>query len=364
MSFCSNAEGQTTNPEHAPVALLAEASPQIGTGHVVETFSIARTARRCGIPVKLWVNKGTPGKLLDLAPDRPEVTDDFSPKSLQQLAGGLWWRGCSVAVTSFRRITNQQVNALRQAGIGVACIDELGNVKLDCDVVINPSIVTKYHRYTSDNPRFRVWAGPQYMPLSEEYSELHQQPRSFTGDIRNIVIAMGGTDRSGATLRIVESLLNWRRDVTKHVVVGAGFVHMAELDSRLSAVEDVGFVVHRNLGSLANLLTLSDVGFTAGGNTLYELACLGTPAVVLFEDPHEREQSLAFQERGFGTCLGSGVKVTKNQIWAALDALESPEQRQSMCEAGRSLVDGKGTERILKSVLEIKRSGFFNTLIE
>jgi len=258
-----------------------------------------------------------------------------------------------LAVTSFRQVTNLQIDVLRQEGIRVACIDELGNDELDCDLVINPSLVTEYHRYTSNNPRFRVCAGPQYIPLSEEYEVLYQQPRSITGDIQNIVIAMGGTDRSGATLRIVESLLEWRRDVTKHVVVGAGFVNITELESKLSTVESAGFVIHRNLRSLVDLLMLSDIGFTAGGNTLYELACVGTPAVILFEDPHERKQGLAFQERGFGICLGPGTDVTKEQIWSALDVLAPPKYRHTMCDVGRSLVDGRGAERILTLILEL-----------
>lgn len=352
MNVCFKREGQMANLKHPLVALLAEASPQIGTGHVVEIFSIARTAVRHGIPVELWVNQDAPKELLEFAPCHVGVTDNFLNESLQQLAKTLRHQGCFLAITSFRRVTDSQIDALRQERIIVVCIDELGNTELDCNLVINPSIVTEYHRYTSKTPQFRVCAGPQYMPLSEQYGGLHQQPRLFTAGIQNIVIAMGGIDRSGATLRIIESLFDWRRDVTKHLVVGAGFAHMAKLESKLNTVQNAGFVIYQKLSSLSDLLTLSDVGFTAGGNTLCELACVGTPAVILFEDPHERKQGLAFQERGFGICLGSGTDVTKEQIWSTLDMLESPKRRQAMCDVGRSLVDGRGAERILTSILE------------
>jgi spore coat polysaccharide biosynthesis predicted glycosyltransferase SpsG len=98
------------------------------------------------------------------------------------------------------------------------------------------------------------------------------------------------------------------------------------------------------------LLFEGDVGFTAGGNTLYELACVGTPALVLYEDDHEMEQGIEFQRNGFGVCLGRGVGVTKSRIWRELDKLEEPDVRETWSRKGRSVVDGQGVERVLASL--------------
>jgi|TARA_B100002003_G_scaffold250217_1_gene288831 spore coat polysaccharide biosynthesis predicted glycosyltransferase SpsG len=164
---------------------------------------------------------------------------------------------------------------------------------------------------------------------------------------------MGGVDRSGATLNIAEHLLDWRPGIPKHIVVGANFMYRRELENFLSRANHPDFITHQDLPSLAQLLFEGDVGFTAGGNTLYELACVGTPALVLYEDPHEMEQGLEFQKKGFGICLGSGVEVTKSQIWGALAKLEKPELRAMFCRRGRSVVDGKGAERVLASLLAL-----------
>lgn len=336
------------------MTLLAEASSQIGTGHVVETFSLANVAQERDILVEIWLNKETPQGLYTSASCPVRVIDNFSTENLEQIRKSLPQKQRHLVVTNFRRITNLQIAALRQDGERrIACIDELGDVKLDCDLVVNPSPVTDYHRYRSDNPRFKLVVGPQYISLAKEYQALHRHPRKFEGPIQNIVITMGGTDRSGATLKIVKSLLDWRSNVTKHVVVGSGFSHTRELGAILNQADETGFVVHRGLSSLANLLSQCDVGFTAGGNTLCEMACVGTPALILYEDPHEREQTLAFQAQGFGICLGSGLNTKKEQIWEALNTLEAPEQREAFCRTGRVLVDGRGTERILASMLEL-----------
>ncbi len=335
------------------VALLAESSLHVGTGHVVEALSIARIAWEKGIPVELWVNKDTPGRFLSAAPCRVNLIDDFSVSSLRHISRRSRRQECRVVVTNLRRISNSQIEILRENGQRVACVDELGNTKLNCDLVVNPSIVSRYHSYTSVILDFRLCAGPQYLPLAENYSRLGQRARSFSGDIGSVVIAMGGVDRSGATLNIAEHLLDWRPGIPKHIVVGANFMYRRELENFLSRANHPDFITHQDLPSLAQLLFEGDVGFTAGGNTLYELACVGTPALVLYEDPHEMEQGLEFQKKGFGICLGSGVEVTKSQIWGALAKLEKPELRAMFCRRGRSVVDGKGAERVLASLLAL-----------
>ena len=347
MAYLSNWKSLECEPL---VAMFAESSPQVGTGHVVEMLSIAHVAMGQGIPVELWVNRGTEGNLISESPCRVNVIDDFSVSSLRDVARGLTRHECGLVVTNFRRISNSQIETLGDNGRRVACIDELGNTRLDCDLVINPSIVSRYHNYPSDNPDFRLFTGPAYLPLADDYRELNQRPRSFSGGIGNVVVAMGGVDRCGSTLKIAESLRDWRPGITKHIVLGASFMYRSELENILSQTNHLDFVIYQDLRSLTMLLFEGDVGFTAGGNTLYELACVGTPALVLYEDDHEMEQGIEFQRNGFGVCLGRGVGVTKSRIWRELDKLEEPDVRETWSRKGRSVVDGKGVERVLASL--------------
>jgi len=334
------------------IKLLAESSIEIGTGHIVESINIARMAQQHGISVELWVNFETPAELLENLPCHVRIVESFSIDCLHQIIQHLDHQQPTAIITNFRQVTNAQIDILYGDDRQLVCIDEWGNAKINCDAVINPSIVTEYHNYTSSKPGFCLFSGPEYLALSEEYKVLNQQSRQFESNIKQIVVSMGGTDRSGATLRIIDSLFEWRRDVTKHIVIGAGFVLEAELKEKLNYKPD-RIVLHQNLPSLAKLLAVCDIGFTAGGNTLYELACVGTPAIVLFEDPHEEKQGRAFEENGFGMCLGPSISTQSSHIYTALNLLESPEKRQAYSRQGQLLVDGGGTERILTSVLAL-----------
>jgi len=335
------------------IAFLAESSPQIGTGHIKESFSLIQRAQANGIATETWINGETPRGLLEQAPCQLYVVDGFSRERLGEIGAKLRGRGARLVVTNFRRVNNDQVRVLRDCGLRVACVDDLGNRHLDCDLIINPSIVTNYHRYSSNNPDFRLHAGPAYLMLAPEYQELHGIERHFAGPVHSIVVAMGGIDRPGTTVRIVESLLDWRQDVTCHIILGAGFKFSAELQSNLSAQEDGRFYIYENLPSLASMLFAADIGFTGGGNTLYEMACVGTPALVLFDEEHEGEQGKALQDQGSARCLGHGPHVPPEQIRQALEEFDDPQRRELSAKAGRSLVDGKGVERVFDLLMEL-----------
>ncbi|MBI3969363.1 MAG: hypothetical protein HY329_27280, partial [Chloroflexi bacterium] len=143
------------------LALLAEASPRIGTGHVVELRNVARAALRRGVATELWLNSEAPPGLLEAAPCPVQVVADFSPDQLRNVASSLRARECAAALVSFWQIQNEQITALADFGGPVAVVDELGGVALPCDLVFNPSLVPELVAYTSSNPRFRVCGGPQ-----------------------------------------------------------------------------------------------------------------------------------------------------------------------------------------------------------
>ena len=80
------------------------------------------------------------------------------------------------------------------------------------------------------------------------------------------------------------------------------------------------------------------------------MACVGTPALVLFEEPHEKEQSQVLESQGFGRCLGSCTSFTSAQIRHALESFDEPVVRNAHCKVGKMLVDGKGVSRILAAI--------------
>ena len=282
-----------------------------------------------------------------------ERIESVGPEHLRDCARSIRAAGVRIALTDFRCVTDAQLFALSESGLTTYCIDELGGRALRCAAVFNPTVLEHRHQYGRENGP-RVFAGPAYFPLAPEYAKRHAKGRAFTGGIRSLVVTMGGVDRSGTTIRVLDALDAWTADVQRHVVLGGAFAWQNEFETYLASA-GARWNVHRNPSGLADLCGEADVAITAGGNTLYELASLGTPAIVLHEDPHEAEQGQAFQERGFGCWVGEGTRFDSTALLTALARLEGSDVRNVQSAAGRSIVDGGGAGRICAVVQKALR---------
>lgn len=330
------------------LVIFTESTYKIGTGHLMESIHLAVAAKKENIRVFLWVNRDAPLLLLR----KFRVPYSFSPRlhtkrAIREIKRQLIAAGCKAALFNFRRIDNTFLHSLKFDGLKLICIDELGRCSLDCDAIINPISAEKYHRYPFRNSGPEVYTGTNYLSMSEGFARAHRMKRTFNGPIKNISVCMGGVDRTGATLRLIDILAQWRPEVKKNIILGAAFRHLAAAYRKIAACKGMHFKIYHNVEDVVPLFLDADVVFTAGGNTLSELACLGTPAIVLYEDAHEKESGKAFEKRSFGICVGKGAEVSRKKVFMALEKLEKPEFRMQHSLHGKRLVDGKGAERIL-----------------
>jgi spore coat polysaccharide biosynthesis predicted glycosyltransferase SpsG len=329
------------------LSIFTEASSQIGTGHLIESFNIAKLALSEDIKVKLWINDSAPKSLLSKSPCLYHFFDSITAENGKAIKDSLIREECKAIVFNFRRVNNEHILFLKHDNLKTICIDELGNQNIDCNIIINPSIVEKYHRYSSKNCDFNIYTGPEYLAISSELAKLHHKERIFKNEIETVSVCMGGVDRTGITLKLINTLAECNRDVKKNIILGGGFLYLDEVYKRIESLKDKGFRVYHNIENIESLFFESDVVFTAGGNTLYELACIGTPAIVLYEDEHEKENGMAFENLGFGLCLGQGIDVKKNEILNALEKFKEGKVKHTHSLKGKETVDGKGAYRIL-----------------
>jgi len=91
----------------------------------------------------------------------------------------------------------------------------------------------------------------------------------------------------------------------------------------------------------------------SGGMSVYEIAALGTPGVVLAQNAREDRRMREFARFGTIEYLGLGVDVDETAILDAVRLLLTDAgRRRTMSEKGRRLVDGYGAARAAQIVLE------------
>jgi spore coat polysaccharide biosynthesis predicted glycosyltransferase SpsG len=139
------------------------------------------------------------------------------------------------------------------------------------------------------------------------------------------------------------------------VVLGPAFSYKSELEELLPKLSFEPRILE-NVERMAEVLSEADVVFCSGGMTVFEIAALGTPGVVLCQNAREQRRMETFAREGSIAYLGLGTEVGDAVIRStARDMLGDAARRRVMSEAGRKLVDARGTQRAAKVVISTPR---------
>ena len=203
------------------------------------------------------------------------------------------------------------------------------------------------------NPLYRTpraFCGPEFAPLKREFQKTSK--RHVRKKVENILITLGGSDTYGFTPKVVSALRSIPKEVSITVLLGPAFKHKKELERVLSNVNRP-FTIVRNAKNMADLIAGADIAVCSGGNTLFEVACMGTPAVVVCCEPFEEETAMMMKKKGFGISLGFGKSLEEKCIFKAVnDLMENYELRLHMSKNGKKLVDGKGAKRSVEIIIK------------
>ena len=109
-----------------------------------------------------------------------------------------------------------------------------------------------------------------------------------------------------------------------------------------------------NPGSLFDLMSRADLAISGGGQALYELACVGCPAIAVEVAPDQGGQMQVLQEDGLIRAAGkAGDPGLLPKIQEDLQRLAGdPHLRSDMARKGQERVDGKGADRVAQQFIE------------
>ncbi len=233
------------------------------------------------------------------------------------------------------------VRWLRALAPLVVTIDDAGEGAAHADVSIN----VLYHRPGA-------LTDSRYIVLRREFQAIHAREKVVAPEVRELLITQGGSDTYGFAPRILRALESITLRLHCVVVVGPAFRHHAELEAAVSA-STLDLSVVRNVRNMAELMWRADLAITAGGLSVFELCCVGTPSLVVCGEPFEVETAARVDAAGAVVNLGFGGDLDYAALRGAVEALAaSADKRRQMSARGKELVDGRGCERIVRLLRE------------
>ena len=191
--------------------------------------------------------------------------------------------------------------------------------------------------------------GQEYALLNRAFSR--QKPLEVRQTVQKILVTCGGTDMKGLSLKILPALKPFSKEIEIIFVQGIDFKFQTELGQLLKTIKAV--TVLKNVKNMCALMQSVDVAIAAGGMTMYELAALGIPAIIVGQYAHQAEFAAELAKQNVLINLGLGEKVTPRQIEGAVVDLLPFKKRKAMSAAAQEAIDGQGAMRVANIIQEM-----------
>lgn len=318
---------------------------KIGMGHVYRSLAVADELRAVSTADILFLMSA------EYPEGRRRVSDSGFPVRVLQKAAtesvieAIREYSPDIVVNDRPLLEKDYLSALATVGAStVNLVDNLEN--LEDPVEAASVIIATMHEDQVDSEGY--YAGPAYAILHESFAG---QTKSIRERPRGLVLTFGGSDPQNLTLRVLRALAPLASGLEVTAILGPAFSYKKELETSLDQLSYRPRILE-GVDHMAKVLREADLVFCSGGMTVYEIAALGTPGIVLCQNVREMRRMEKFARRGSVLHLGLGSGVAEERIReAARELLSNPDKRRRMSEAGRRLVDSYGARRVVDLVM-------------
>ena len=331
------------------VGTRANAGASVGLGHVKRCQSLSEALLALGARVVFLVNPESRASEWLPALAAAEALPAGEATTLADTANLVDRYGINALVVDSYDIDPAALERVRIPT--AAIVDAPPSRPLPAALVINaaPSAAAQPHSLA---PGSRALLGPQYVLLRRDFEIGRTTVRDRVG---RVLITTGGGDDRGLCARLVGMVRRTLPDAGITVVAGHFFspATVRELKRLAESLPSVDVVA--SAPTLYPLMMAADLAVTTGGQTTYELAATGTPAVAVTFAANQTVNLSGLSTMGTLEWVGDAEEPgvdSRIQHQVARLAADGPA-RERMSQAGRQVVDGRGAARVAGEILAL-----------
>ncbi|MBB3297575.1 UDP-2,4-diacetamido-2,4,6-trideoxy-beta-L-altropyranose hydrolase [Rhizobium sp. BK077] len=355
------------------ILFRADASADIGAGHVMRCLTLANTLKangyRCVFAARFMLESlgrliEDAGHILVRLDGGSENVTDGEPvlshagwlgvaqeadadQCLLLRRSGQW----SWIVVDHYAIDFRWEKRLRPFCDRLMVIDDLGDRVHDCDLLLDQNLGTGEQKYAGKVPaNCRLLLGPGYALLRPEFAELrhYSLARRRTPQLQQLLITMGGVDRNNVTSDILEALKRSPLSPSCQITVV-----MSSQSQWLRGVRNLARSmpwparVRVDVTDMALLMADSDLAIGAAGGSAWERCCLGLPSLTVILADNQRQSAHALSSRKAVIALDpNGPESLAESLPKALSALIG-DGLEAMVERVSAVgIDGLGAVKV------------------
>ena len=236
--------------------------------------------------------------------------------------------------------SDDYIKELKMQKYKVINFEDLGSGCEYADAVINAI-------YPEKNSIPNHYFGQDYFILRDEF--ILSDKKVVQEEVKNILITFGGVDPNNYTEKVIRTINDYCKEKNIQITVISGFGY--EKYETIKKYENI--IIKQNISNISDYMLGADLIFTSAGRTVYEVASIGTPTIVLGQNEREMTHFFASVEYGFSN-LGLGYEVSNEEIMVEfLRLVNSFECREHMSNLMKKQDLKSGRKRVHKLIQEL-----------
>lgn len=353
----------------------ADASNDIGTGHVMRCLTLARALAEQGALCN-FICRAHDGHLIDFIREQGFAVyvlplELLCRSPVDGTAHGHWLctsqeqdaQACVSVIKALQpdwlvvdhyALDRRWEQALRPHTRRIMAIDDLADRPHDCDLLLDQNLgrqVQDYGRLLSSHTQTLI--GTEYALLRPEFAQWreHSLQRRVQPQLKNLLITLGGVDTTNATGQVLDALTHSElpADLRITVVMGATAPWLEKVHAQASALPCPAQVLS-GVSNMAQLMAESDLCIGAAGGSAWERCCLGLPTLVLILAANQKAGAMALQEHG-AAWLAADTDLLMKQLTSLFNPEKAVATLREMSQAAAKLTAGDGLEQVIELLL-------------
>lgn len=235
----------------------------------------------------------------------------------------------------------EYMKLLKQQKIRIVNFEDLGEGKFYADAVIN----ALYEEQEGKN----VFCGENYYCVRDEFMRFNE--KKFSEEVKNVLIAFGGTDPENLTMKAINAIEETGYKKIQYVcILGLGYGDEEPLLEKVKSM-DYHIEIYRNVNNIASYMYNADIAISSQGRTMYELACMRVPTILIAQNKREQTHIFGDISNGFIN-LGLGSEIDESTITETLNWLiKSKVMRKNLYLRMKNKDFTQGVRRVKRIIL-------------
>jgi len=367
------------------IAFRADASFEIGAGHIMRCLTLAEALQDKGTTV-VFACREHPGDLCDLIcekgftvfrlamgygatqdPDKirnsrkstPQLAhahwlgieqDTDARQTMEALAPGSVW---DWLIVDHYALDIHWESAMRKITKNIMVIDDLADRRHDCEIILDQNLFEdRLNRYSGlvGSNTLQLF-GPEYALLRKAFSDHRPCRIRDIPDKKQMVIGFGGVDMSNAAGKVISYLkdeLNRHMDIK--VVAGMANPNFQSLTETCMGFESIA--LFREVNCMAQLYSGAYIAIGGGGVSALERCALGIPSLIYSVAENQVNPSIQLSRIGAAVYMGKIEDIKRNTLIETLHRLiNDTDAWLEISQRAMETVDANGTSRIVTCIM-------------